>query len=528
MMPIQEVWYVAREYAGIAEAGGVKNVSCSLAEGMAAQGYSVTVFIPAYGCVTISGELLYQDVIEAAGESHSIYFKKTSINGVRIVLVDGAVFRDKQAVYVYTAEEARRLPGDPRGRGHFDADIMNVLLQKAVLRFSCLSGEIPSIIHGQDAHTALLPAFMRTDEAYASRFSKTLAPVTIHNAGPGYRQGYPGILRARHITGLPESVLSFGACNGMVEPLLLAGQFGLLTTVSPWYAEEITSEQVNDYTEGLSRELSSRGIEIEGITNGLDFSRYDPSDTSISLLPFSFDPLMGDLSGKYKCRSWFLDFLKTDDLSSVSLEKFGFYEPSDEGVFFSYHGRIAWQKGLDVFEQAAKLVLDHLPQARFFVLGQGDPVLEAALIRMSMRYAGRFVYLRGYERSWARLVVAASDFLVLPSAFEPCGLEDFIGQTYGTIPVAHAVGGLQKIIDGRTGFLYGGSKTVSDANALASLLLEISEPMIGNGSCGCASVPRYKQMIQDAASYIREHYSWDKIIKERYIPWYEKKISSLY
>ena len=115
---------------------------------------------------------------------------------------------------------------------------------------------------------------------------------------------------------------------------------------------------------------------------------------------------------------------------------------------FPIMGVLPGKKGLDVLAKSAQLVLDHVPEARFVVLGQGDPVLESNLVRMSMRYNGRFVFLGGYERSLARMAVATSDFLVLPSMFEPCGLEDYIGQIYGTIPVAHAVGGLKKIENG--------------------------------------------------------------------------------
>jgi starch synthase len=200
---------------------------------------------------------------------------------------------------------------------------------------------------------------------------------------------------------------------------------------------------------------------------------------------------------------------------------FGTIESAPDAVYYSYHGRIAWQKGLDVLEKAARVVLAHSDNARFIILGQGDPTLESLLIGMSVRYPGRFVYIRGYERSLARMAVAVSDFLVLPSAFEPCGLEDYIAQIFGTIPVAHAVGGLQKITNGKNGFLYGTHESNEPAR-LASLLLELAEPLANSRGKGMRSVSAYLEMIRFAARHVRDECNWDRIIRDSWIPLYEK------
>jgi len=521
MRPVSTVWLVTREYAGIAEAGGVKNVACSLAEGLARKNKAVSVFIPRYGCVATPSSFVFSCVIDCAGEEYRVDFSVARMHGVEIVFVECSLFREKHTVYVYTAEEARIIPGAIRGKGHFDVDIMNMLFEKAVLAYSKKTGIVPDVLHCQDAHTAILPALVRTNPEIGPRFENTTIAVTIHNAGPGYRQVIPGLERAAALTGLDGEILAKSMLHGNLEPFLLAAEYGILTTVSPWYAKELTSRDYDQFTEGLSGEFERRGIKIAGITNGIDLEKYQPADTAISLLPFPFDPASGDLAGKYRCRESFLSLIKALPETS-GIECFGHLETDPRAIYFSYHGRIAWQKGLDVLEKTANTVLAAKPHARFVILGQGDPVLESMLQNLAEKYAGRFVYLRGYERSLARMAVAVSDFLILPSKFEPCGLEDFIGQIFGTIPVAHAVGGLQKIIHGKTGFLYSSTHSGNETGPLAQLLLELCAPMDSSDGEGCASVPAYLDMIRHAAHSVRNVYNWDTIIEEQYLPLYGK------
>lgn len=515
----KSIWLVTREYAGIAEAGGVKNVACSLSEGLAALGKSVTVFMPRYGCVGTESSFLFSGALEVAGETEYVSFGEYAHHGVRIVLIECERFREKRAVYVYTEEESRSVPGAARGKGHHDVDLMNMILQKAVMRFAIETGSAPDVLHCQDAHTALLPALVRNDPDSAILFSRTECVVTIHNAGPGYRQAIPSIDRAALLTGLAEGVLSKGLFNGNVEPFLLAAEYGKLTTVSPWYASELTSGRFDSFSEGLSGEFERRGTRIVGITNGIDYHRYSPADTSVSLLPFPFDPASGNLAGKYETRERFIAMIR-NFTDSPEMHCFGTIDPVGDAVYFSYHGRIAWQKGLDTFEKTARIVLDAIPEARFIILGQGDPHLESLFIRLSMRYPGRFAFIRGYERSLARMAVAVADFLVLPSVFEPCGLEDYIGQIFGTIPVAHAVGGLQKIRHGVNGFLYS-SDSDNEAVVLADLLVRLARPVIESGGIGCDAVSEYRAMIRLAAETVRDSCDWNTIILDHYLPLYD-------
>ena len=123
---------------------------------------------------------------------------------------------------------------------------------------------------------------------------------------------------------------------------------------------------------------------------------------------------------------------------------------------------------------------------------------------MAKKFAGSVIYLKGYEKVSARLAIAAADFSLHPSWFEPCGLEDFIAQTFGTLPVAHGTGGLKKIIDGKTGWLY----QPNSAEKLSELLEKLIQMVKEQGR------KVLYPMIKEASDYIHQNYSWDKVALE--------------
>ncbi|HOC30196.1 MAG TPA: hypothetical protein PKH40_10980, partial [Treponemataceae bacterium] len=131
-----------------------------------------------------------------------------------------------------------------------------------------------------------------------------------------------------------------------------------------------------------------------------------------------------------------------------------------------------------------------------------------------------FLFISGYEKSFARLAVAISDFLVLPSIFEPCGLEDYIGQIFGTIPVAHAVGGLRKILNNITGFLYASSPQKSDSEVLSNLLCVLGKQVLQDNDEGVMNSHQLLQIIKNASVFVQRNASWDSVILNQYLPLY--------
>ena len=523
------------EFAGIAEAGGVKNVARSLCEELSRYGSDVTLFMPLFGCtdldeITDIKQNAYPTLtVHICGMPETVSFTTATLvrTGIHVVFVTNPRFSEKLGVYTYTEEEERADPLHKRGSGHTDALLIETLFQRAVASFGPFvpPEREPDVILCEDAATAVLPSYISCGSSPA--FAHARCVVTIHNAGPSYHHAFATIGEAGAYTGLPGSILC-GAMNGdRVEPFLLAAGCATLTTVSTQYAEELTDPAHSAETDGLADIFARRSIRITGITNGIDYERYDPRRSMTSLLPFAYDPEKGDLDGKIRCRNFFLTHFAAEKESEIhaqsvrylsGITRSGFLRPCGNGeqaVYFSYHGRIVSQKGIQVLAEAAKRITENSERARFIIIGQGEPGLERDMEQTASSSDGKIVFFKGYNRAMARLAVAAGDFIILPSYFEPCGLEDFIAQVFGTIPVAHATGGLKKILDGSTGFLYSPNTPDELAKTLSGLMeRKDAEPEL------------FRNIAVQAAGYVHETYSWQQVVINEYIPFFHSLTKS--
>lgn len=512
------IWIVSMECAGIVEAGGVKNVTYSLCKELSLLNHNVTLFIPVFKCNEWN---LIKNRTENAVENINIfhcgkdelcsYDHAVCVDGdFKVVFLKHPAFLEKEGVYTYTENEQKMNPEFIKGFGHKDTLFMDSLFCKAVCEYGKYipESELPQIIHCQDASTALVPVFAKKNELYKN--SKTV--VTIHNAGPAYHHNFSSIGEAAWYTNLSETELSYALNDFKVEPFLLAvGAGANLTTVSETYAEELMDPLNIDVTEGLSPIFNNRKISIKGITNGIDFERYNPADKSVSHLPYEFNPEENDFEGKLKCRKYFIEELQKSSIPGVKI--FGNIESFDleKEIFISYHGRVTNQKGISLLIKAVPVILNNFPEVRFVVAGQGEVSLEEQLKHLCNEYSGRIVFLNGYEQVAARMVNAIGDFIALPSFFEPCGLEDFISQIFGTLPVANSTGGLNKIVNYKTGFLY----TNNTAENLISKLSEV------------ITIKKYKpelikKMAKEAAVYIHKNYLWKNVIETKYVKYFKE------
>ena len=512
-------WIVSMECAGIAEAGGVKNVSFSLCKELSLAGHSVTLFIPYFKCTSL--ELIKdlgkaEDVsltVPMCAKEESMTFKKAvcTQGDFNVVFVHHPCFEEKEGVYTYTASEQEKNPDFVKGFGHKDTPFMDSLFCKSVSAYGnkATPDEIPDIIHCQDASCSLVPCFASKLQV----FEKTAFVVTIHNAGPAYHHNFSSIGEAAWYTGLAEPELS-GALNDFkVEPFLLAANAGAhITTVSEHYAKELIDPFNITETEGLSPIFFNRYTNIKGITNGIDYERYDPSNKKESHLPFEFNPEKGDLEGKYKCRDYCVEQLQYTQIEGVKTYGNINVRPQEKEnqIFISYHGRITNQKGISVLIKAIPAILNNYEGVKFIIAGQGEIAIEKELAELCNRFSGKVIFLNGYNREAARLVNAIGDFIVLPSFFEPCGLEDFISQIYGTLPIANATGGLNKILNNETGFLY-------HNNTPENLIAKLSEVI----ALKLYKPEKIKEMIQKAAIHVHTNYLWRSVINNEYIPFFK-------
>lgn len=516
-----KIWMISREYAGIAEAGGVKNVVCSLSEQLSELSNEVTLFIPEYKCTDFSKIKNYTELnssnvkIQVADREFDVSFATGLINNINIVFVKNQIYLEKNNVYTYSSKDLKSIPNcnGQIGCGYEDWLFLDILFQKAICMYAQMYNVCADVIHCHDACTAMLPVIAKV--LFERDFENSKFIVSIHNAGPAYHHEFTDINQAYSFTNIPHDILSYGLNSNRVEPYILASKYAKLSTVSFDYAQELLDVN-NTNTDGLSQIFSSKNIPIVGITNGIDIDRYAPEDKSISLLPFEFSPENKNLEGKNNCRKYFLqNYAKKDNsivyLNGEKLKQFGYldYEENDKNIYISFHGRLVRQKGIFIILDLFEKIFSKYSNVRFIINGQGESYLQDELAKKTEIYSGKIVYLCGYEKSLARLCTASGDFALFPSDFEPCGLEDFIAQIYATIPVAHSTGGLKKIINGKTGFTY----SPNNAQTLYDTLDNLIQNKIANSNY-------FDSLISDSVKYLKETYTWKIVTQRKYIPLY--------
>ncbi len=511
-MGVRSVLHVSREFAGIAEAGGVKDAVSGLAYALAGQGIQTSVALPLYGFIKGSlpiGPAAFRFEIpvpdQEAGNAvrgEPVRVHVLEKNGIRIFLIDSMRFSDKADVYTYTAADEKKNGHKKRGTGHWDFHQMNLILQKAALETALISGEIPDVFHCHDGHSAFLPAIMREDGRISRAFAKTGAVVTIHNAGKGYHQEIWDLPFAGLVTGLSRAVLQKGRIGRTVDPLLLAASYARMATVSEQYARELLAEKDEEVSGGLGRSFRERNLALAGITNGVDPVPFDPRAADSIGLPFSFDPETGDWEGKAGCKKALRGELAMD-------------AGGEEKPLFGFIGRLTRQKGIDVLLGAAASVLEAGLAVDFVVLGQGEARDESLFQALAARRfsRGSFRFIARYDFGLSKRIYAATDFLLIPSEFEPCGLTDFHAQLMGSIPVVHRVGGLVKVRDSETGFSY-------DEQA-PSALEGVIRRCMGLYSAEPQGLERIRRR---AFTEIFDRHTWSIVAREGYMPLYESSM----
>jgi starch synthase len=525
---IKNIWMLAREYNGLAGAGGVKDVVKQLAGTLARwSGRSVSAVLPLYGFIHPSeqGFLPFEDPLQPANileYAVNMHYANTErqeiirvwhkrIDKVNVYLLESERFREKVDVYTYTALEEEREPWKKQGTGHVDYFAMNILLQKGALALMQLLNERPDIIHCHDGHTAVVPAMIREIDGFRHYFHRTGVVVTIHNAGIGYHQEVADLPFAQAITGLSLKSILENRLGGAFDPFIAAGRYALLNTVSENYARELQETRDDHLTGWLGHHLSEMGIVLEGVTNGIDPADFDPRRPEQSGIAACFDPLKDeDLEGKKNCKRAMLQkLLGNEILSGVS--QFGYLEPDLEKPLFTFIGRLNDQKGVDVLISSIRFLLHQNMEIHFLLLGSGGVSEEDQMISLTEQWGnrGRVCFLRGFSPAMANWVYAAGDFFLIPSRYEPCGLTDYIAQLFGNIPVVHYVGGLVKVLDGKTGFTY-------KKDSREDLVVAVQR------ATECYKKPEcIRRMQKDAVKQIQENHTWDKVMKQ-YLRLYKK------
>ena len=420
------ILFVTPECVPFAKAGGLGDVAGALPKALVRRGHDVRLVLPLYGGISREG---LRPLPEALGVP-------MGPREAWCAVWEGAL--PGSAVPVYFLEH-QQLFGARAIYGSYEAGAFEfsrfAFLCRAAFQLSRKLHWIPEVMHLHDWPTAPAASILRGPEVEDFRF--TASVFTMHNVAHQPRFPASGLLElglgAEVFT--PDQYEDFGALNPFKAGVAHAD---LLTTVSPTYAWEITTPLGGA---GLHREIGGRGSALMGILNGIDVQVWDPA--SDPFLPAHYDD--EDLSGKVAC--------KTALQAELGLEQSG-------APLLGMICRVTLQKGVDMVLHAFDRLVS--AGAQIAVLGTGDPGLEEGLRAAAARHPGRAAAVLGYDERLAHRIEAGADYFLMPSRFEPCGLNQMYSQRYGTPPIARRVGGLADSVEGHgatgdglgTGFLF--------------------------------------------------------------------------
>ena len=416
----QPILYVTSEMADYVKAGGLGEVSAALPRTLR-QHYDVRVLIPGYRAILEA----HPDIPVVARLPAAFGVPACDLG--RIDTADGLT------VYVLLCRDLYDREGSPYGDRDgidwHDNDIRFARLGLAAADIACGRGEPlwrPTLLHLNDWPSGLAAAYL------AWRGQRTPSILTIHNLA------YQGLFGAERLSplGVPDSAFQiegvefYGKLSFLKAGIVYASH---VTTVSDTYAQEILTPEFGCGLDGLLRKKADQG-RLSGILNGIDES-WDPATCPHLASPFGADDWDGRQANADHVR-----------------EAFGL--AVSRGPLFAVVSRLVHQKGVDLAIAAAESIVAQGGQ--IVVTGRGEGRFEEALRGLAKQHHGSVGVRIGFDETEARRMFAGSDFLLMPSRFEPCGLSQMYAQRYGSLPIAHRTGGLADTIeDGVTSFLFG-------------------------------------------------------------------------
>jgi starch synthase len=406
---------VTPEAHPFAKTGGLAEVAGALPHALAGAGHSVTLVLPRYRRIEPAGTSSSRIAITLGGRTqHVTIYERPLAERVNVALVDAPELFDREELYGTSS-------GDyPDNAWRF------AVFSRAALEHARIKGVRPSIIHAHDWQTGLVPVYQKMHFSSDPIVGGVPAVFTIHNLA------FQGVFPHSMIfeIGLGSEVLHIDAMEywGQINYLKAGINFSeKITTVSPGYAREILRPELGF---GLDGVLARRSADLAGILNGIDVTRWNPH--ADPFVPASFDA--NDLTGK-------------NDARKALLEHVGL--PVDDGrarrPVIGLVSRLTDQKGFDLIAAAAEDLMSL--DAVWVMLGSGEPRYEALWRALAARYPKRVSATIGFDERLAHLIEAGADIFLMPSRFEPCGLNQMYSLRYGTVPVVRATGGLDDTVE---------------------------------------------------------------------------------
>lgn len=412
------VLMVSAECAPFAKSGGLGDVVGALPKYLQDAGSSVVVVMPLYSFINREKHNIHSAIdrmeVWLGNELIVCGVRKSELPGnVPVYLVDYGPFFDRPGMY-----------HDSSYNDYSDNPLRFAFLSKAALELCHYINFSPDIVHANDWHTAIIPAFIKRLYKYDHVFSGTATILTIHNIA------YQGRYNRNYYfaTGLGWEDFTQDKFEHYHDVNFLKGGIHFteeVNTVSRGYAQET---RIPPGGFGLEYFLNLKGEDYTGIVNGADYSQWNPE--SDNLIPANYSAY--DLTGKAVCKA-------------ALQRQMGLEEFSDTPVV-GIVSRLVEQKGFQIVAECIEeLIMSQ--DVQFAILGSGDNRLEEFFSSLTERFPGKAGVFIAYDNELAHLIEAGSDFFLMPSIYEPCGLNQIYSLKYGTLPIVRATGGLNDTVE---------------------------------------------------------------------------------
>ncbi len=482
-----QILLAGAELAPLIKVGGLGDVMGALPKALSRLGASVKVIIPFYGAIKCKAKLVKKNIsldIEGKITKFDLYQTALPSSKITVYLIKHKLFNHNK---VYLGKR-KYLKGSVYTREVGDVERF-VFFSKAVVESIRTMKWKLDVLHCHDWHLALTPTFVDEYNIADDNFPNIKTLFTIHNLA---NQGVTGLdivdYAALHHKLTPALMEDYYDKDGQVIDLMKIGILSAdyINTVSPNYAKEILTKE---YGEDLEQYLQRRQKHLAGIINGIDWKLFDPS------------------KDKYLKKKYSVKTVGKNKLVNKQFLQKKFKLPIDDNVpLFGLVSRLVGQKGLDILVPALEKVLKK-NDLQVIVLGTGQPEYENALKDLAKKYPQKVKASITFDIALAQQIYAGSDFFLMPSKFEPCGLGQMIAMRYGTIPVARATGGLKDTVhNNKTGVVFN-KYTVSDMTKALNSSLRLYK-----------NKAKIKKII---LTDMKQDFSWDKSAKE-YIKLYNK------
>jgi len=406
-----KILFTASECVPFIKTGGLADVVGALGPVLAKEGHDVRVILPMYSAIGSK----WQEQMKFVLDFEVQLGWRRQYCGVQMLKKDGVTYYFLDNKYYFGRPYIYGLGGDEYERyGFFCRACLNVL---PLLNFS------PDVLHAHDWQSGMIPALLKIQYAHLPFYQNIRTMYTIHNL---QYQGIFGIKEVQDVLGLGDELFTsdklecYGCANFMKAALVYADA---ITTVSPSYAEEITTAYYGERLDGLIR---ARHHSVYGVLNGIDIGEYNPATDPMIYAHYTAD----DMSGKA--------------VNKAKLQEALGLEVNPDIPLIAMIGRLSNQKGLDLVDRVMGDIMNE--NVQLVVLGMGEARYTNLFSWAEQEYRGKMAARFAMDHELAHRLYAAADFFLMPSQFEPCGLSQLISLRYGTIPIVRETGGLRDTV----------------------------------------------------------------------------------